>query len=365
MGDEEEVYRRSQAETFGCPWRYKAIYKDGMDDSGDETQRGRAFHACAWVYVVRLTAAQTTSDAVLAEESFSGGLQVTGCPDHLIDEVHTLFFRFARRFELNLEAILAAERLIQGAGRQFRPDLVYAHPGELEIKDWKTYYRTLSEAAARKELQVKWYLVQAKKEWPGFERYRFTFEFVRLNTSTSLVFTPEEVDAFEPQVQGSIDAIKEADRTGDYPAIPGSHCGLCRVVCPLVDDPRRLPVRFISGDQAEAGAGEMMALRQRLNALRHSLESYCQEHGPIVVQGQEFVHVDGVESKWSAADLVAFLQGREVSVETLMIGRGGLGHYGLKRTHPALKQWLLENVREKATSKFVSRKAGEAADEVG
>lgn len=365
MSDEEVVYRRSQAETFGCPHRYDQIYNKGADDTGDEAQRGRAFHACAWVYVERLTQAQVTSDAAIADDAFNGGIQVTGCPDHLMEEVHGLFYRFAERFELNLQAILVAERLIRGAGRQFTPDLVYVHPGELEILDWKTYYRTLTEAQARKELQLKWYLVEAKKVWPGFDRYRFTHEFVRLHTSTSLVFTADEVDAFEGQVQASIDAIEEAKRTGEYPAIPGSHCGLCRVVCPLVDDPKRLPVRFVSSDQAKAGAGEMLALRQRSNALRQSLDSYCQEHGPVVVEGQEFLHVSGVTSKWSAADVVEFLEGRAVSVERLRIGRGGLGEYGRQSAHPTVKKWLAQYVIEEATSKFVNRKRGEADEDGG
>lgn len=363
MRDPDQPYRRSEAETFGCPHRYDAIYNRGADDTGDESKRGRVFHDCAWIYATRLASLNVSSDYEESQAAFAKGVEMGGCPDQLIHEVEQLFFRWAERFELDLQAFLVAEQLQRHGNRIFRPDLVYARPQELEITDLKTYYRGLTEAQALKELQLRWYLVEAKKVWPGFPRYRFTYDFVRLHYTVSLVFTPDEVDEFEPGVQASIDAIARAQRTGEYPAIPGSHCGLCRVVCPIVDDPARLPVRFTAPEHAQQGAGELLALGQRVKALRAALGSYCQEHGRIVVGGQEFSHYQETHRKWPAAEVIDFLRERGAAVETLRIGKSGLGEHGKKRAHLAVRDWLEKHEQTEQRWKFRTKKAGELGED--
>ena len=76
---------------------------------------------------------------------------------------------------------------ISGGGAAFttrQPEKFFAGQ-ELEIVDWKTYYKGLSKAQAAKELQLRWYLLTAIKVWPGFPSYRFTFDFVRLGYQVS------------------------------------------------------------------------------------------------------------------------------------------------------------------------------------
>jgi hypothetical protein len=283
--------RRSAVEAYGCPFRYQQIHLNNVDDTGDESLRGRAFHAAAWIYVLRLAAKQATADHEEAQLALREGIRTIGCPDPLIAPVTKLWDRFVGRFELDLDAFLQAEEIVKRGRRTFRPDLVYARPGELEIKDWKTYYKGLTETQARAELQPQWYLVEAKQAWPGFARYRFTYVFVRLGYEVSIVFTPEEIDAMEAGVQGSIDAVVEAEAQGIFPALPGSHCTLCRINCPVVDDPARTPIRVTTEAEALDVFGQVLALEQRRKTLVKALGAYVKVEGPLALRGQIYQHV--------------------------------------------------------------------------
>ena len=102
---------------------------------------------------------------------------------------------------------------------------------------------------------------------------------------------PDEIESWKPQVDGIVAGLENAERTGDWPAIPGSHCGLCRLACPIVDNPARLPVRFENPAQRDTAAGEILALEQRLKALKKSLAAYVMKEGAFVLNGQVFQHV--------------------------------------------------------------------------
>lgn len=358
--------RRSAVEAFGCPSRYERIYVQGVDDTGDESVRGRAFHAAALVYIYRLAAAQVASDHDEASAAFGQGIAITGLPDHLMHEVERLFFRWAERFELDLAAFLSAEELQRSGRRIFRPDLVYCRAGELEIWDFKTYYRGLTEAQARRELQLRWYLVEAVKAWPGFSTYRFTYEFVRLNYRVSLSFTPEQIATFEPGVQAAIDAVERAEATGEYPALPGSHCALCRLTCPVVDNPERLPVRFLTQDDANQAAGLILATEQRLRVLRKSLAGWCNQTGPLVLNGQAFAHRMATTERYPI-DVVLDLLKRAYADPTIPT----ISAAAIKRADPmrALisRIGMSEELQKAATtvikSKFSHAKAGELDDD--
>lgn len=282
--------RRSAVEAFGCPYRYEQIHLKGVDDTGDESIRGRAFHAAAWIYILRLAAKQTPADHEEAQLALRKGIAITGLPDHLVTHVEKLFNRWAAHFELDLPAFFQAEDLVRRGRRTFRPDLVYVRPGELEIKDFKTYYKGLTEAQAREELQPRWYLVEALQVWPGFDRYRFTFVFVRLGYEVSIVFTPDEIQAMEAGVQGAIDAVVDAEASGTFPALPGSHCGLCRLACPVVDNPARTPIRVLDQAQALDIMGQILAGEQRLKTLKKTLAAYVKVEGPIALRGEVYQH---------------------------------------------------------------------------
>lgn len=303
-----EKWRRSALELFeACPYRFDLIYNQGMEDRGDESQRGIAFHAAAFIYIVLLAAAKLVADASLARQALTEGIAASRCPAHLATEVAKLWGRFSEWFQLDLEAYMAAEEHQDSGKFTWTPDLVYCRPAGIEIVDWKTYYKGLTENQALQEFQLKFYLLQALEIWPGFPTYRFTFNFVRLGYQVSVALKPEEIEAFRPQVQGIVAKIQQARETGEYPPIPGSHCTLCRLACPLVDSPKRLPVRLTTKDEATTAAGEILVLEQRLKQLKKSLGAWCSQEGPMVLNGQEFRHKETVLKTYPAGPVIDLL----------------------------------------------------------
>ena len=305
-GRQLPVVRRSDVETFGCPFRYNQIVNLGIDDTGDEILRGRAVHAAHYVYILLLAQHRTRQDWELAKEAFVQGLAICPVPDHLVDECEKLFFRYAERFELDLDRYYSAEEVIarQAGGRRFQPDLLYIAPQEVEIIDIKTYYRALTETQAAKELQLRWYLVEAVRAFPGWPSYRFTFDFIRVNRQVSLAFTADQIGAFEPGVDAQVAAVERAREAGEYPPMPGSHCTLCRLACPIQDQPGRLPGRILHVDQARDIGGRILSLEQQLKALRKVMGGWCSIDGPVEINGQVFVHRQEI-SKSIPADVVA------------------------------------------------------------
>jgi hypothetical protein len=297
--------RRSALESYdGCPHRYDQLHNKGVEDRGDESQRGVAFHEAAFRYIDRLVQQRTPADAEEAELAFKDGISNTQLPAHIVDEVARIWQRFAEYFELDLDAYMSAEEVLESDRFTWVPDLVYVRPSGVEIKDWKTYYKGLTETQARKEFQLKFYLLQAIDTWPGFPFYSFTFNFVRLGYEVTVKLTAEEIEKFRPEVEAIIQSLEEAERTQSWPAIPGSHCTLCRLVCPIVDNPARLPIRFTNAVDAKTAAGEVLALEQRLKVLKKALSGWCNQEGPMVVKGQEFAHSASVTVSYPAGALV-------------------------------------------------------------
>lgn len=355
--------RRSALEAFdGCPWRYDQVYNQGAVDQGDESHRGIVFHAAADAYIQRLAANQVPADHEDAVDGFKAAVAALRCPTHLIDEVDRLFFRWAEGFELDLGAYFAAEERQAHRGFTWRPDLVYIRPQGVEIRDWKTYYRGLTDAQAGKEFQARFYLTQAVDIWPGFPTYTFVFVFVRLNYEVRVTVTADQVDAWRPQVDAILAGIQEGQATGSWPAIPGSHCTLCRLACPIVDNPARLPVRLTTRADAEAAAGQILALENRLKALKKSLKGYCSTEGPLVLNGQEFAHFQG-KSTW-------FMLGQVYNVTQrfgLTLAGATISRRSLKPVFDTLKAEGLKAIQaefdeaemSKPTWSFRHRKAGE------
>lgn len=318
--------RRSALEAFdGCPARYHQIYDLGVEDKGDEANRGIAFHEVAARYIDRLAKARTPMDLEELNLAISEGIALSNCPTAQIPEVVELVERWGQVFELDLEAYLSSEERQSSARFTWIPDLVLIRPVHVEIVDWKTYFRGFTEAQARKEFQARMYLAQALEIWPGFEEYWFTFWFVRLNTKVTIRCKPDEIESWKPQIDGILAGLENAERTGEYPAIPGSHCGLCRLACPIVDNPARLPVRLVSTAERDTAAGEILALEQRLKALKKSLAAYVSKEGPFVLNGQAFAHTATETVTYPAAEALKVLTDVGADVSGITVSKTGIG----------------------------------------
>lgn len=336
-----------------------------VEDKGDESQRGIAFHEIAFRYIDRLARLNLKADAEEAALAYQEGIALSQVGPHLLKDVNKLWERFSANFELQPHAYLMAEERQETDRFTWIPDLVYIFPNRVTIKDWKTYYKGLTPEQARNEFQLKFYLLQAKDIWPGFQEYEFVFVFVRLGFEVSIVMRPDDVEAFRPEVEAITLAMDEAARTGNYPAIQGSHCGLCRLKCPLADNPYKLPARLQTVKDAQAAFGRVLSLEQELKALKKALKAWCMTEGPLYYNGQEFIHLSNTSRKFPAAAVIDFLRERgtdESLIAALMLSKSSLGDFAHpKRSSPAILE-MLQDI-ERATMKwtFRHRKAGELA----
>jgi hypothetical protein len=355
--------RRSALEAFdGCPWRYHQIYNLGAEDKGDEANRGIAFHEIAFRYIDRLAKARTPMDAEELSLAISEGIALSNCPTALLDEVTELAGRWGSSFELDLDAYLTAEQRQESERFTWIPDLVYVRPTHVEILDWKTFYRGFTDAQARKEFQARFYLLQALEIWPGFPEYWFTFVFVRLNYRVTIKVTPDEIETWRPQVEGILAGLEAAERSGEWPAIPGSHCGLCRLACPIVDNPARLPVRLVSVEERDKAAGEILAGEQRLKALKKALAAYVGKEGPFVLNGQAFSQTETATVTYPANDTLDALKTAGADVSGITVSKTGIGK--VLKTLAADAQAVLAKLAVTKTGwRFGHKKAGADLDD--
>jgi len=369
-----------------------------IEDRGDESHRGIAFHEAAFRYIDRLARAKTASDHGEASLAFREGVALSQVPARLVNQVKRLWGPFVEWFQLDLGAYFAAEEqqlsmfclncgwrggeedlavtgggspmdpVVQScpdcsgpvSGFTWIPDLVYVRPSGIEITDWKTYYKGLTEAQIRSEFQVKFYLWQAMNLWPGFSSYTFTMNFVRLRYAVSVTLTPEEIEGFADEVKGIALSIYEAQRTQNYPAIPGSHCGLCRLKCPVADNPHRLPVRITRPEERDAAASRVLVLEQELKAVKKALKAWCEIEGGFVHNGEIFALWPGTKRSYPAEQVLTWMQERGMDVSGITLSTSALGKAG-KKPGEDLADFLASVAVEKSSWAFKHRKHGEEA----
>jgi hypothetical protein len=327
----ELLIRRSALEAVSCLFRHKAIYVDGVPDGSDEATRGILFHAAAHRYIAHLAANKMTADHDSAMGVLNDVLIEQIAPHHLVDEVTEIFLhRWAPKFELELDAFLSAEEKQGVQGFTWRPDLLYVRPDAIEIVDFKTFYIGMSPEQARQEFQAQFYIWQAMKIWPGWPVYKLTFVFVRLGYQTTVTFTPEDFPALERQVYLRVEILKRARETGVWPATPGEHCRFCRLACPVVDHPLKLPVRVTSRAQGQQLGAEFLARSQERGALTKALAAWCAIDGPLQVNGVEFAHRPTTRNVWPAEPVLQALEQAGVEPGELpraVIPSAALGKY--------------------------------------
>jgi hypothetical protein len=277
-------------------------------------------------------------------------------PTHIVPDVSNLWRRHVGRFVLDREAYFAAEAQQQTRRFKFIPDLVYVRPMHLRIIDWKSYFRGLTEAQARREFQPKFYVWQAMQIWPGFEKYTFVFVFVRLGFKVEVTYTPEEIEAFGPEIEGIVLGLEQAEAIGEWPAIPGSHCAVCRLQCPIADNPQLLPVRIGTRPEAVTVGGEILVLEKRLRMLRKALSGFCSIDGPVDVGGQEFAHAAYPMKRYPAKPAIEICEAAGFIMDGSTLSRSGLG---FKKFPQAIYDALAEIEISTKRAKFGHRKAGE------
>lgn len=357
------VRSRSELETYACPHRWNQVYVLGVRDESDASRRGSTFHKANEYYLGALTTARQSSDPALAAVALRQAYVDQGTPAHLMDDVAMLWSRWTERFELNLDAFLAAEERLTAPGLTCRLDFAYAFSNLLEIHDLKTHYVALTEAQAKKELQSRMYVYLASKVWPGFARYRFVYHFVRLNTSVSVEFEPADMDAIERQLEALAAGILEASKSEEFKAIPGAHCQYCTLACPLEAESGRLPVHLRTMDDAARIAGEVTVLQRALATKRRLLSDYAAIFGPVVAGGLEWSHRPTLSQAFPAAGVIDHLRHHEADVSKLTIGKTALKSFLTATKWSHLRDGLEALATAKAGTKFGSKKVGTVGEE--
>lgn len=308
------VKRRSALEAFAdCRFRWKAIYVDGVLDESAEARRGTTFHACAKHYIRALFDARESSNLDLARDAFTAGVVEAPCPAHLLSDVDHLFWSWAERFELDVDAyLLNEEQPADPDGYELRIDLAYARGDVLEMPDFKTHFAIWSADRVKRSFQAKFYAARARRIWPGFQTYRFVMVFVRFGVEVSVEYSQAELDRIDSQVS-AIEAAQADTLTADvFHATPGDHCGYCSLPCPEVEKAARLPVRLLRRADAEKAAGELLVLQQAITARKQALETYTMLEGDVEVGGVLFHHKPVVSVKYAAASLVDTLRSHDI-----------------------------------------------------
>jgi hypothetical protein len=372
------LYTRSAIAAASCLKRFHEVHDLGLEDASDESRRGTAFHRIILEeYVPALLAAGTSRDLALLDRAFRAGVRATRCPAHLLDEVEDLVFTWGQAFELDLGAfLLAEERQVHGRV-SWQPDLVFAYRvtprgSLLLIRDLKTYHAILTEERIRTELQAQVYARDAMQIWPGFDRYRFEMDFVRYGAVVGVEFTEEEFASLDRKVDAAIATIEDADRRGDWPAQPGEHCGYCRLLCDVADDPRCLDRRAQNREEAAIVAGRVLVLQRMLTSDLAMLRAFTTTEGPVVVGQMEWAHRKIARQKFPAPEVLAIVQAERDQGDRpfpipagLTFSKSALApilqRKGVRRRHPAMVEAIEALARETTSTKFTAKKVGDVA----
>ena len=360
--DSPETLTASKITNFTCPLRYKYLYVDGLRDESDPARRGSTIHTANEFYVAALVEAGMASDPELAAEALHRAFVAERTPAHLVPECEDLWAGWVELFELDLGAFLEAEKRRTDSGFSFKPDMVFARPDGLHIDDLKSHYQGMTEAAAKKDLQARFYAYLASRRWPGFDRYTFTFRFIRLRQAVTATFEPAELDAVGRQLTAHAESIADAHKTGNWPAAPGDACRFCTFKCPILDD-ARLETRLVTAEDALRTAGEVLVLSKAVATKKAALSGYCGLHGPVVVgETQEFAHRPTQTKSYPAPEVLDTLRSKECDTSKLAFGSTALKPYQAKKWAHV---WaLLEPlVRVKPGTRFGVKKLGAVGEE--
>lgn len=293
------VASRSGLAASLCGHRYNELYNKGVADESGFSLRGSGYHKVKLCYINRLLKAGTPMDFDEAGLAFQEGIALANTPVGLIPEVHDIWQRHVQHFELRLENFLGAENRrahpeipVAEVPYEFGPDLEYGWPetNTIEMLDDKSYFVAFDEDHARMLLQTRFYIWAAMREYPGFENYRFTYNFVRLNKTASVRFTKDDWSMLDTEIRAMDRTRRLRHANNDWQAFPGDPCGFCNLACPIMDDPNLGNVRVTNGATAQVNGGQILVLQKKLAGMKTAQQRYCTVNGSVEVNGVTFAH---------------------------------------------------------------------------
>lgn len=165
------------------------------------------------------------------------------------------------------------------------------------ITDWKTHRHPESEEEFRADPQLSRYAALVSHHFPAFERFELVKRFVRFrNNFHRVVLTKEQLQPVVIALASEIQAAREIEAAGEFPATGGDWCGLCGYhdTCPLIAKYRDAGDDLLSiPDDARATeiAGAAIALDAAATRAKDRLKRYLGDThrtGVVPVSGGEY-----------------------------------------------------------------------------
>jgi hypothetical protein len=355
----------------GCLHRVKKLWYERVDDSSDISLLGQAFHKVQHLYILRLVDKGLNQDSEEAMEAFVEGVAISQLPARLIPELRSVWQFHIEAFMLPVSRFVTAEE--QGSSGQvsFAPDLVLAHPDNvLEIIDFKSgWYPPLTETELRGNFQARFYSRHARGRWPSFDEYSFTLQAVRFRRSTTVTFTPDELDAVDIEIQAAISTVELAKAADAWPAIPGPACRFCTLDCPVVDNPATLQKR-LTKEQYQALGRWMIPADKEFRYMRKLLKEGYGVYGPLDVNGVTWDMRPSVSKRYPVDAILKAFKKLKIDRQAADVAAAGgdltISASALKkigRLYPELEAVLEPSALQKTTFRFSAKKPGDDDDD--
>jgi hypothetical protein len=96
-------------------------------------------------------------------------------------------------------------------------------------------------------------------------------------------FSRIEIDDIRRDLEQMCASLDRAFKTGEFPAVPGSHCSECPMEpeCPLPRNLRRFAGAINTEEQARESAEWWVMWTARLKATRTEIKNFCKTAGPL------------------------------------------------------------------------------------
>jgi len=278
-----------------CRKRCLAVITSPDGPASDEAARGRVFHTAVAEYIEHCRDTGQESDLAHAAQI------VTGLPLMQADEVGALLDGWARSHVVEPDTVAGVEMSLTtdvgGYGITGRLDLVTKaamagnDDGHGAVIDHKTDWRVRSQAEIDSDFQGQVYALLASDAF-GWRTVRVVFDFVRWGVTREHTYTEDDLAGIAERVAKAAaelhQAVRDELQQGDgaaFPARPGPWCGFCplAVTCDV-----RAPEAISDQSSAEATAGVVLQLEEKLARHKAALKAFCVQEGHVDVGGVRF-----------------------------------------------------------------------------
>ena len=292
----------TKMDTANCPHRYQALFIKGEKDTWTEDilQLGGLVHEVAADYVRHLVDSKQHSDHAALRRIGESAWQNRGAgiPEGLVDDYGLFIYSQLHKFTIDPATVVGVEWAV-AVREDFTVcdfmdddvayggilDLVYRpEPDTIAIRDWTTA-ALAGKFGPKKELQLRFYGLMACLAC-GADRVQITAHSLRTGAQKTLTLDADENEATVERIVSERRRIQQRAKDNDWPAIPGSQCGICSIDCPYeVETGKR--TRIVDDDDAAKVHQALIWLERQRKELTAVLKRHVGVNGSVVSSGVE------------------------------------------------------------------------------